>query len=373
MGLFRLLLALSVLLSHTGGLPWLPGGYIIVGGPLAVQCFLIISGFYMGLVLNERYDRPALNRAFYINRFVRIFGIYWVMLALYLTILLAVEWREGVSPLWVYRDPTLSLPGKVLLGALNLTVVGQDLPLWLKIEHGHLSWTAHAFHAGGLDVFHFMLIPMAWSLSLEIQFYVLAPFIARQSLGRIGALILASLAARGVAATFGLVDDPLSYRFFPFEIALFLLGVLAYRVWAMDRARWGGAMARALAAGVFAAMLGYPIWAGGEAPNAFFDGPRLIMLALVVVGLPAIHEWSRHSRCDRAIGDLSYPLYLDHLLVFGMVGGLPVLAGRPAFRALAVTGFSVALAWLVIRFPDRRIEAFRRQTAMRAGAHAVAD
>ena len=95
MGWLRVLLALSVLLEHSGGI----GGYTLIGGPLAVQCFFIISGFYMGLVLNERYDRPSLNRAFYLNRMLRIHGIYLVFLALHLAFFALVHWRTGGSPL----------------------------------------------------------------------------------------------------------------------------------------------------------------------------------------------------------------------------------------------------------------------------------
>ena len=55
MGLLRIVLALSVLLEHA--MAW--HGYRMLGGPLAVQCFFIISGFYMGLVLNEKYAAQA--------------------------------------------------------------------------------------------------------------------------------------------------------------------------------------------------------------------------------------------------------------------------------------------------------------------------
>ena len=95
MGLLRLLLAAIVLFEHTGGI----GGYAMTGGALAVQCFFIISGFYMGLVLNERYDRPALNRAFYTNRLIRIFAMYYLFLALHLLVFALVEFQGGESPL----------------------------------------------------------------------------------------------------------------------------------------------------------------------------------------------------------------------------------------------------------------------------------
>ncbi len=371
MGLLRVLLALSVLFEHTGGLPTPWGSYTIIGGPLAVECFFIISGFYMGLVLNERYDRPELNRTFYTNRAIRIFSLYYVFFGLYLGVFLAAQWTSGASPLWPYIEPTVNLPGKMLLGLLNLTVLGQDLTLWLKIDHGHLVWTIHSFHGGSLGVFHFMAIPMAWSLSLEMMFYAMAPFIVRRPTGQIAALMAVSLAGRVVAALFGYADDPFSYRFFPFELALFLAGALAYRAWAADRARWDRGWARGLALTIPAAILLYEPLVGSEPTNGFFSAPRFALLVLMAVGLPAIHGWTRHKRWDRAVGELSYPLYLDQLLVFGMLNGIPVLVGHRALLTLAVAIESLLLAYIVVRFLDQRIERARRSLAKQAGAESV--
>ena len=78
MGALRLILALAVVLTHSGSL-W---GYQITGGSVAVQCFFIISGFYMALILNEKYVAPGDLRIFYVNRLARIFSLYWLFLAL---------------------------------------------------------------------------------------------------------------------------------------------------------------------------------------------------------------------------------------------------------------------------------------------------
>lgn len=362
MGLLRLLLALSVLFEHTGGIY----GYWMIGGPLAVQCFFIVSGFYMGLVLNERYDRPALNRTFWINRAIRIYAIYFLFLALYVAVFAMVQARTGHSPFDPYMEA--GLPGwqKAGLALLNLTVIGQDLPLWLGIDDGALVWTTHGIGYGGLDAFHFMMIPVAWSLSLELMFYALAPFIARRPAWQIAALMLVSLLAR-VSAAFGLglAADPFSYRFFPFELALFLAGVLAYKAWAANRTAWQRPAARALALALPVAILAYP-WLLGAAPDdAFFVPQRIGLLALLACALPAIHGWSERSRRDRALGELSYPLYLGHLLVLGLASGA---VADPALRTLAASALSIGLAWLVVRFADLRIEAWRRRLAERAGA-----
>ena len=60
MGVLRYLLALSVLLVHD-----VDGWFKLIDGAAAVQCFFLISGFYMALVLNERYADLG---SFYFNR-----------------------------------------------------------------------------------------------------------------------------------------------------------------------------------------------------------------------------------------------------------------------------------------------------------------
>src|SRR5262249_9498516 len=71
LGTFRFLLALSVALSHFGTV-W---GYHIMNGRMAVQCFYMISGFPISLVLSHKYDPSTADgrRLFYSNRALRIF------------------------------------------------------------------------------------------------------------------------------------------------------------------------------------------------------------------------------------------------------------------------------------------------------------
>src|SRR5262249_38428241 len=70
LGTFRFLLALSVALSHFGTV-W---GYHIMNGRMAVQCFYMISGFLISLVLSHKYDPSTAEgrRLFYSNRALRI-------------------------------------------------------------------------------------------------------------------------------------------------------------------------------------------------------------------------------------------------------------------------------------------------------------
>ena len=72
MGVIRILLAISVVIAHSTPL----FGLSFVGGRYAVQCFYMVSGFYMALVLNEKYLGPGSYRVFISARLLRLFPVY---------------------------------------------------------------------------------------------------------------------------------------------------------------------------------------------------------------------------------------------------------------------------------------------------------
>ena len=79
MGVLRFYLAYVVLLSHC------PQGLLsnVFHPGLAVQCFFIISGFYMQLLVSKKYtDQNPLSfcKNFYLSRVFRIFPIYLIIL-----------------------------------------------------------------------------------------------------------------------------------------------------------------------------------------------------------------------------------------------------------------------------------------------------
>ena len=75
MGLIRLLLAISVITVHASPI----FGLNFIQGQLAVEVFFMISGFYMALILSEKYTS---NKTFIGNRFLKIFPTYWIILVL---------------------------------------------------------------------------------------------------------------------------------------------------------------------------------------------------------------------------------------------------------------------------------------------------
>src|SRR5690349_3905836 len=77
LGAIRLFLALSVVVWHLWGhaLPFTANGYD------GVLLFFIISGFYMSMVINDKYkNQPVIT--FYIARFLRIYPLYLLIFVL---------------------------------------------------------------------------------------------------------------------------------------------------------------------------------------------------------------------------------------------------------------------------------------------------
>ena len=88
MGILRFLLALSVIASHASGvgIP-LPNekqypmwASYLIDGRHSVALFFIISGFYMAMILNTKYQNNTLR--FYGNRFLRLWPTYIIVLIL---------------------------------------------------------------------------------------------------------------------------------------------------------------------------------------------------------------------------------------------------------------------------------------------------
>jgi peptidoglycan/LPS O-acetylase OafA/YrhL len=79
MGFLRFILAITVVIAHSSPI----FGFTFVGGQIAVQSFYMISGFYMTLILNEKYvGTNSSYKLFISNRFLRLYPIYGMVLLL---------------------------------------------------------------------------------------------------------------------------------------------------------------------------------------------------------------------------------------------------------------------------------------------------
>ena len=119
MGQIRLLLALIVAVVHLPRSEW-----ALVDMRVCIVAFFIISGFYMSLVLNEKYvlRGPTWIKDFLAGRIIRIFPTYLFVL------LVTLVWFVANGVTNVFTSNTgMSFGLQVLLVFSNVTVVGQDI------------------------------------------------------------------------------------------------------------------------------------------------------------------------------------------------------------------------------------------------------
>jgi peptidoglycan/LPS O-acetylase OafA/YrhL len=144
----------------------------------------------------------------------------------------------------------------------------------------------------------------------------------------------------------GLYQDPWVNRFFPTELALFLAGALAYRIY-----RWlrDAGPSRVVAWGVGATyVMVLLVYQFCPAPPGLGTTCKLWAFhAISWLALPWLFLGTARSRLDRYVGDLSYPVYLVHWPVI-IVFLTPAKAGghaRPFLDSLTVYPGSLFTSW----------------------------
>lgn len=151
----RAFAALWVLIAHVtliGGKPV----FFLSQGYLAVECFIFISGFLMMLLLcRERSLNLSSALRFYTRRFFRIAPSFYCAIALY--VIFRGFYVENLARCAEVFGSGSEIPG---LGA----EVGWRSILW-NVLFVHGFWPDEATKIFG----------PAWSLSLEMQFYLVAP------------------------------------------------------------------------------------------------------------------------------------------------------------------------------------------------------
>jgi peptidoglycan/LPS O-acetylase OafA/YrhL len=101
------------------------------------------------------------------------------------------------------------------------------------------------------------------------------------------------------------------------------------------------------------------------APRSF------ICVALVALSLPILFDGTKYSRFQKWVGDLSYPVYICHILVkWGLLGLMGVskkgVTSPPGWLLLlGAIALAALLLWLVDhpidRWRQRRVKSLQRQ------------
>lgn len=331
---------------------------------VGVQIFFGVSGFVMLRPFVQRHlahQPPVARTGYFARRFLRVYPAYWV----------------------------------ALLGSVFVVRAGVVL-------HGHWPWFANLaliqkYSVGAMydPGFRFVGLPPAWTLSVEVSFYVflavyasVLPRILRtrdvfaaEWIG-LGALAVASYAfvvweSTGRAPSWVLVlPDAMPY--FLYGMAFAVLTLQSERRGALPRFAQRAADHPGIAAMVaLAAFIAVTTMRGGTAPPwlpTLLLHTALVVALLTIAVLPSARP-SRlrallRSRVAVFVGTVSYGLYLWHYVVVRWVGDHLVDAtqGLTMVKVTVVAlPASLALAWLSWRFVERPAIALGRRVSRRGG------
>jgi peptidoglycan/LPS O-acetylase OafA/YrhL len=352
MGIIRLLLAISVVIDHSNPL----FGFIFVGGQLAVEVFFIISGFYMALILCEKYNQTSNRKIFIGNRLLKILPTYWVILFLGLIYELANAYFHS-SPnevsLFVHPGIHLNLFSFLYFLLTNIIILGQDIILYLGINiHTGVLFLTSDFRLFSPPLYSFMILPQAWSLSLELTFYFLVPFIIKFKTKWLLLIMSLSLILRIILYHFGLDHDPWTYRFFPTELVFFLSGIIAYRAFKFIENKNIKKWLLYLFYGSYLSLIIFYQYIPDN------DIKMWSLLLATIVLLPFIFRLTKNIKIDKIIGELSYPVYISHFLVIDFLTHFTSV--DHSLLSLIASIISILLSIMLFQFIMKPIDKIRQ-------------
>ena len=349
MGYLRVFLAIAVVHGHLMTIAWKHDHFVVLNAfwqqRIAVFGFFLLSGFLITRVVCEIYGNSLAGKyRFILNRIIRIYPIYFTCLIIaYLCLSIALQTPAGMP------GSGLLLPSSWAEWWPQLTIIGLT-PLNYPTEFRGL-------------------LPTAWTLGVELIYYVI--------LGLLTATSRAATWAAFSAAVMWIIYNYSShvphiyhYKTVLGPAALFFLGSLTYhyrlalRPWLTSNGL--------LLAGLTAAVVYLPDMLGIY--NVHRHWQMLYMhlsafvFAWIIAGIYRSGEYKTASPIEQFFADISYPVFLLHWPVTALVQYLFNIQ-QPGyllfFSGLACT---LAISSLIVLWVDIPLKNVRKRIRTKAKA-----
>ncbi len=341
MGILRTILALAVVVYHSFKI----FGLHMCGGQVAVESFYMISGFYMALILNEKYVGVGSYKKFILSRFYRIFPLYWVILLIaFIVSLIGFSAFNHPHYLTRYINNYSCLSGVTIFYFIleNIIVIGQDILYFLRLDElckPILTYNVLSFKHTG---YQYLLVPQAWSISIEFMFYLIAPFLVTKKIKWQIAIVVIGIATKFYFDYYYyLCFDPWTYRFFPFELAFFMAGSLAYAFYKYIQYK----SISPIIAYVLLSLCVLGVFVVDEF-KMDEDLKNSLFYLFLLGSMPFIFKSLKDCQWDRQIGELSFSLYICHHLLVSLWRGY--FFENPIY--MPYYGYTVVLCSLIMAF-----------------------
>jgi peptidoglycan/LPS O-acetylase OafA/YrhL len=337
----RAIAAMTVLIAHCmiwSGWPGLGApAYVPYPGEvakMAVDLFMILSGFLMALHAHQRMALEPMSAArswfiFYARRFFRIAPTYY--LAIIIALVLAAQVSDGSGAL-AHRVPWLDKLINGHVEAKATDAISAVIP-WYS-SHGVVNVFMHVTFLFGLFPAWVNALPLPdWSLSLEMQFYLVFPALILFS-SRFGMLkICMFLVPLCIFSTWMWRENFPEPSFLLFKLPVFLSGMLLFH--AITVPRWFYQIYLRIAAVALMATQ-YPYY-----------GVRVVLVMAVALFIAFVSSEMKNEMASTLQGklrtilgsrlaeygsELAYPIYLFHSFWIMLCGS--ALFRIQAFEAL---------------------------------------
>ena len=335
-GIFRTLLAINVVFYHLVD--------VALIGPLAVYSFFILSGYLMTTIMQKSYGYSSAGVGkYFLNRFLRLYPVYWVLIILTLCLHLLI----GESFVSEFHQ-AMRLPEST----------NEVLANMLMIFPGGTQYVPR-------------LLPATWALTIEIFFYILIGLGISKTPKATLVWLAASLA---YVAYINLVKKELGFQYGDIYSASlpFAIGASLYHFSRVLEPITRSKEMHFVVLGLFIANL-----CAGALVDLFAEAHSLwkinfvvfalnmlftAMLILVLAQLAPSSQWRQY---DKLIGDYSYPIYLFHWsaacvvswIFYGRVVEHSELVGWIVMACALILCFAVS--YFVNKFVNDKIDKVR--------------
>lgn len=331
-GSLRFFLALTVVFYHISQ-------YVFIGY-FAVHCFFILSGYWISIMYDQKYANiKDTLRVYYISR-------YWRLLPVFLLIVVAIYVQRSLTEPFFYQAYAgLSFVEKTIYIVSNCIILG----------YNQLSKSV-------------TLLTPAWSLDIEIQFYVLFPLIRFLIKKNTSLIVLLGLSIIVTSYLSVFLNGSIISKTVIYYLPYFLSGIVLSRFPNNFSKR-----SSQLSAFLFITILAIHYVIPSLMNITVFDKAsnynRVLNEILPLFIIPFIGRTVnlQSSKIDKELGNMAYVLYFCHWfwlipyaqVVFGMDGMIKTI-----YAGLYIVVIFVS-TYLIYKYYDKPIDNMRRNWVAR--------